>query len=165
MELSSYPVALIPQHPLSISWAMCYCSLKTVCRHNISAAAEEGKEEQRLPITLSLIIRKSAVGKNPAALGYQRKETVKGPVAGLDKRWEIRSVGKVPKTEGGCWSELWFKKRCHSRKSWKVTSVFVPGQIIRLNMETLQAMNSISSSYIHLHLIHSPSSHYTMWLK
>lgn len=98
---------------------MCYCSLKTVCRHNISAAAEEGKEEQRerLPITLSLIIRRSAVGKNPAALGYQRKETVKGPVPGLDKRGEIRSVGKVPRTEGGCWSELWFKKRCSPRKS------------------------------------------------
>lgn len=29
----------------------------------------------------------------------------------------------------------------------------------------LQAMNSISSSHIHLHPIHSPSSHYTMWLK
>lgn len=77
------------------------------------------KEEQRerFPITLSLKIGKSAVGKNPAVLGYQRKQTGKGPVAELDKRGEILSVGKVPRTGGGCWSELWFKKRCSPRES------------------------------------------------
>lgn len=79
---------------------MCYCSLKTGCRYSISAAAEEGKEEERerLPITLSLKIRKSAAGTNPAVLGYQSKETGKGPVAVLDKRGEILSEGKVPRT-------------------------------------------------------------------
>lgn len=94
MELGFYPIIRIPQHPLSLSPEQYVVT--TRCRHCINAAAVEGKGEQTdfpSPPSLNPV---TAVGRRRAVLGFQRKETGKGPVAGLSKGGKILSVGKVP---------------------------------------------------------------------
>ena len=96
----------------------------------MNAAAVEGKGEQTdfpSPLSLSPV---TAVGRKRAVLGYPRKETGKGPVAGLNKGGRDLKCGEGTNDNNHLGEELggrrrentdlnYAKNKCSPRKSPK----------------------------------------------